>query len=276
MTVASTASGVVVRAVVRRIMGYLLGRPRTVCVFENAEDPREFGLDPSDPRVVLVGGAGVDPQGFQCGPEPPAPPVKVALLARMIRPKGIAEAVAAVRRARALGAAVELHLYGAPDPSNRTSYTEADLRRWASEPGINWHGSTDDVARVHREHHVTMLLSVREGLPKCLVEAAAAGRPIVATDVPGCREVVRQGREGVLVPVGDTDAAARALVQLAGDRALRLRLGAAAKVRFQERFSLAAVEAAFARLYRSRIAAPGRLRGTDAGANPAVSLPIRG
>jgi glycosyltransferase involved in cell wall biosynthesis len=266
----------VVRAVVRRIIGYLLGHPGTVCVFENAEDPREFGLDPSDPRVVLVGGAGVDPQGFQCGPEPPAPPVKVALLARMIRPKGVAEAVAAVQRARALGAAVELHLYGVPDPSNRTSYTEADLRRWASEPGINWHGSTDDVARVHREHHVTMLLSVREGLPKCLVEAAAAGRPIVATDVPGCREVVRQGREGFLVPVGDTDAAARALVQLAGDRALRLRLGAAANVRFQERFTLAAVEAAFARLYRSLIAAPGRPRGTDAGANPAASLPIGG
>jgi glycosyltransferase involved in cell wall biosynthesis len=121
-----------------------------------------------------------------------------------------------------------------------------------------------------------MLLSVREGLPKCLVEAAAAGRPIVATDVPGCREVVRQGREGFLVPVGDTDAAARALVQLAGDRALRLRLGAAANVRFQERFTLAAVEAAFARLYRSLIAAPGRPRGTDAGANPAASLPIGG
>ena len=132
-----------VRAIVRRIIGYLLRRPGTVCVFENAEDPREFGLEPSDPRVVLVGGAGVDPQAFQCGPEPPAPPVKIALLARMIRPKGIAEAVAAVQRARELGAAVELHLYGAPDPSNRTSYAEADLRRWARRP---WY----TLARHHR------------------------------------------------------------------------------------------------------------------------------
>jgi glycosyltransferase involved in cell wall biosynthesis len=265
-----------VRAIVRPIIGYLLRHPGTVCVFENAEDPREFGLDPSDPKVVLVGGAGVDPEAFKCWPEPPAPPVKIALLARMIKPKGIAEAVAAVRRARELGAAVELHLYGAPDPSNRTSYAEADLRRWAGEPGIYWHGVTDDVARVHREHHIAMLLSVREGLPKSLVEAAAAGRPIVATDVPGCREVVRQGREGYLVPFGDTEAAARALVELAGDPALRLRLGAAANTRFRERFTVAAVKAVFGDLYRSLILAAGRQNGTGAGAKPAASLPIEG
>src|SRR5260370_20547323 len=95
----------IVRAIVRRIVGYLLGRPGTVCVFENAEDPREFGLDPSDPKVVLVGGAGVDPQAFQCGSEPLAPPVKIAVLSRMIKPKGIAEAVDAGRRARRPGAA---------------------------------------------------------------------------------------------------------------------------------------------------------------------------
>ena len=176
----------------------------------------------------------------------------------MIKPKGIAEAVAAVQRARELGAMVELHLFGAPDLSNRTSYADADLRRWAVDPGIHWHGATDDVARVHREHHIAMLLSVREGLPKSLVEAAAAGRPIVATDVPGCREVVRDGREGCLVPFGDTDAAAQALVRLAGDRGLRLRLGAAAHARFQERFTVDAVKAVFIQLYRSMLSASGR------------------
>jgi glycosyltransferase involved in cell wall biosynthesis len=143
-----------------------------------------------------------------------------------------------------------------PDPSNRTTYAEADLRGWADQPGIYWHGATDDVARVHREHHITMLLSVREGLPKCLVEAAAAGRPIVATDVPGCREVVRDGHEGCLVPFGDIDATAQALVRLAGDRALRLRLGAAAHARFEQRFTVAAVKAVFTQLYRSMLAAP--------------------
>jgi glycosyltransferase involved in cell wall biosynthesis len=274
--VASGPVAALVRAVVRRIVGFLLRHPGTVCVFENAEDPREFGLDPADPKVVLVGGAGVDPQAFELGPEPPAPPVRIALLSRMIKPKGIADAVAAVARARALGATVELDLYGVPDPSNRTSYAQADLLGWASEPGIHWRGATDDVARVHREHHIAMLLSVREGLPKSLVEAAAAGRPIVATDVPGCREVVRQGREGFLVPPGDIEAAARALVELAGDPALRRRLGAAANARFHERFTIAAVTVVFADLYRSLIVAAARCGGAGIGADPAASLPIEG
>lgn len=264
----------IVRALVRRIIGFLIRHPGTVCVFENAEDPLEFGLDPTDPKVVLVGGAGVDPQAYQFGPEPAAPPLKVALLARMIKPKGIAEAVAAVRRARVLGAAVELDLYGTPDPSNRTSYAEADLRRWAGEPGIQWQGATDDVARVYRDHHVAMLLSVREGLPKCLVEAAAAGKPIVATDVPGCREVVRQGREGYLVAPGDIEATARALVALAGDQALRRRLGTAANARFHERFTVAAVQAVFGDLYRSLISASAHRGRAEAGADPAASLSI--
>jgi glycosyltransferase involved in cell wall biosynthesis len=266
----------IVRFIVRRVIGYLLRHPGTLCVFENAEDPREFGLDPAGPKVVLVGGAGVDPHAFQFGPEPPAPPVKVALLARMIRPKGIAEAVAAVRRARALGAAIELDLYGAPDPSNRTSYAEVDLQRWASEPGIHWQGATDDVARVHGAHHIAMLLSVREGLPKCLVEAAAAGRPIVATDVPGCREVVRQGREGYLVSPGDIDAAAHALLVLAGDQALRRRLGAAANARFHERFTIAAVTAVFADLYRSLLAMPAGCGEAGGSGNPLPSPPLEG
>jgi glycosyltransferase involved in cell wall biosynthesis len=132
------------------------------------------------------------------------------------------------------------------------------------------------VARVYREHHVAMLLSVREGLPKCLVEAAAAGRPIVATDVPGCREVVREGREGFLAPFGDVEAAAQALVRLAGDRGLRLRLGQAANARFHERFTDAAVKAVFADLYRSLISARASGGAPDAGAVPALSRPIEG
>jgi glycosyltransferase involved in cell wall biosynthesis len=242
------------RATARAVIRLLLRHRGTVCVFENSEDPREFGLAPGDPRVTLVGGAGVDPLAYQCGPEPAAPPVKVAVLARMIKPKGIAESVAAVRRARSLGADVGLDLYGAPDPSNPTSYTEADLQRWSSEPGIHWHGPSTDVAKVLCEHHIAMLLSAREGLPRGLVEAAAAGRPIVASDVPGCREVVRDGHEGYLVPFGDVEATARALVKLAGDGELRQRLGAGANARFHARFTAAAVMAVFADLYRSLIA----------------------
>jgi glycosyltransferase involved in cell wall biosynthesis len=248
------AIAALLRATARAVIRLLLRHRGTVCVFENSEDPREFGLATGDPRVTLVGGAGVDPLAYQCGREPAAPPVKVAVLARMIKPKGIAESVAAVRRARSLGADVGLDLYGAPDPSNPTSYTEADLQRWSAEPGIHWHGASTDVAKVLCEHHIAMLLSAREGLPRGLVEAAAAGRPIVASDVPGCREVVRDGHEGYLVPFGDVEATARALVKLAGDGEMRRRLGTAANARFHARFTAAAVRAVFADLYRSLIA----------------------
>jgi glycosyltransferase involved in cell wall biosynthesis len=219
-------------------------------LFENADDPAEFGLDAAD-GVTLVGGAGVDPVEFHVALEPPAPPVKLAVVARMVRTKGIAEAVAAIHLARAQGAPVELHLFGPPDPSNRRSFTEAELREWSAQPGIHWHGSTEDIARVWREQHVAMLLSYREGLPRCLVEAAAVGRPIVASDVTGCRELVRDGVEGYLVPLGDIGAAATAVARLASDAGLRARLGAAAHRRFRERFTEDAVKGVVGGLYRS-------------------------
>jgi glycosyltransferase involved in cell wall biosynthesis len=240
----------VARALARLVVGRWLKRPDTRYLFENTDDPREFGLDPDKPPVTIVPGAGVDPAAFAPAPEPPAPPVKVAVVARMIAPKGIAEAVAAVRGARALGAAVELHLYGAPDPSNRRSCGEAQLRQWSSEPGITWHGPTRDVARVWHDMHVAMLLTwYREGVPRSLIEAAASGRPIITTNSPGCRDLVRDGREGFLVPLHDSEMAARALVALSQDVDLRQRLGAAARQRFLERFTEQQVRATVASLY---------------------------
>jgi glycosyltransferase involved in cell wall biosynthesis len=239
------------RSVIRFMIGCLRG-PRTRFLFENRDDPGEFHLDPAGPEVTIVGGAGVDPADFPAQPEPSAPPVKVAVVSRMIAAKGIADAVEAVRRARSLCAPIELNLYGAPDPSNRDAISEELLRRWSREPGITWHGRTEDVARVWREHHVAMLLSYyREGLPRTLLEAAAAGRPIITTDAPGCRELVRHRREGILVPPRDVDAAARALTELAGDPALRQRLGMAASARVKEAFTEEAIKQAVGGLYRA-------------------------
>jgi glycosyltransferase involved in cell wall biosynthesis len=248
------------RALVRIIVGSWLRGPRTRYLFENRDDPRAFGLDPDGADITIVGGAGVDPEKFPRSEELPAPPLKVAVVGRMIRPKGIVESVDAVRRARAAGAPIELHLFGDPDPDNPRSIPRATLAQWSNEPGITWHGHETDVARVWREHHVAMLLSYREGLPRSLVEAAAAGRPIVATDVPGCREVARDGKEGILVPFGDSDAAARALAALAADQAVRQRLGGAANARFQERFTATAVRQTVRELYRSLVPPPKRTK----------------
>jgi glycosyltransferase involved in cell wall biosynthesis len=250
----------VARKIVRAIVGSWLRGPRTRYLFENRDDPREFGLDPDGADVTIVGGAGVDPAKFPRSEEPAAPPLKVAVVARMIRPKGIVESVDAVQRARATGAAIELNLFGDPDPDNPRSIAQATLAQWSQAPGIMWHGHEADVARIWREHHLAMLLSHREGLPRALVEAAAAGRPIVATDVPGCREVARDGKEGILVPLGDSEAAARALTTLAADQALRQRLGAAANARFNERFTAAAVRETVRNLYRSVMPSPKRTK----------------
>jgi glycosyltransferase involved in cell wall biosynthesis len=229
------------RTMLRLVIGRWLRADETRYLFENSDDPREFGLENS-PAVTIVPGAGVDPAHYPLSPDPAAPPLKVAVVARMIEAKGIADAVAAVRRARELGAPVELDLYGAPDPSNRRSCSETDLRRWSSEPGIRWHGRTPDVVEVWRTHHVAMLLTwYREGVPRSLIEAAASGRPIVTTDSPGCRDLVRDHQEGILVPLRDTEATARALVEMAGDADLRGQLGRAAHVRFAERFTEAEV-----------------------------------
>ena len=244
-----------VRSIIRLAVARLRG-PRTRFLFENRDDPGEFHLDPAGPEVTIVGGAGVDPAQFPAEPESPAPPVKVAVVSRMIAAKGIADAVEATRRARALGAPIELGLFGAPDPSNRDAISESVLRQWSCEPGIAWHGRSDDVAKVWREHHVALLLSYyREGLPRTLLEAASAGRPIITTDAPGCRELVRHRREGVLVPPRDVDMAARALLELAGDPALRKRLGMAGSARVRERFTEDAIKQAVGGLYRSLVPA---------------------
>jgi glycosyltransferase involved in cell wall biosynthesis len=249
----------VLRALTRRAVGSWLNGPDTRYLFENRDDPREFGLDPNGNNVFIVGGAGVAPEDFPYVPEPPAPPVKVAVVSRMIAPKGIAEAVEAVRQARTAGAPVELDLFGEPDAANPLSIPSEILREWARQPGIRWHGRTEDVAQVWREHHIALFVSTyREGLPRTIVEAAAAGRPIIACAIPGCRDLVRDGQEGILIDPGDTAAAARAIARLAADAALRQKMGRDANRRFLDGFTESAVTGVVARLYRTLVSAPGR------------------
>ena len=161
----------------------------------------------------------------------------------------------AVRRARAEGAAVELSLYGAPDPSNPKAIPEETLRAWSREDGVAWHGPTRDPAAIWREHHVCCLPSRGgEGLPRTLLEGAACGRALVTTDVPGCRALVRDGIEGRVVAPDDVDALARALATLAADPGLVARMGAAARARILDGFTERDVMEAVKRLYAGMLA----------------------
>jgi glycosyltransferase involved in cell wall biosynthesis len=221
-------------------------------LFENRDDPRELRFDPDDaPRVVIVSGAGVSGKLF-----PPAPflnqsPLRVAIVARMLRQKGIVEAVEAVRLARVAGADIALDLWGEPDLANPDSLTEEELQDLARQPGVAWRGCSDDVAGVWRRSDIAMLLSHGgEGLPRSLVEASASARPILTTDVPGCRDIVSDGIEGFVTPPRDAAAAAAAMIKLAADPALRQRMGVSARRRFEAQFTDAIVNARIEALYR--------------------------
>jgi glycosyltransferase involved in cell wall biosynthesis len=141
-------------------------------------------------------------------------------------------------------------LAGTPDPANPASVSDQEAAGWGQEPGITWLGHVDDISALWARAHIAVLPSRREGLPKSLLEAAACGRPMIATDVPGCREVVHPGKTGVLVPVDDECALADAIEALAASQELRARYGAAARRLAVERFSAHAIGAQTVDLYR--------------------------
>ncbi|ACA19373.1 glycosyl transferase group 1 [Methylobacterium sp. 4-46] len=243
------------RGALRHLIRGPLETRATRYLVENPDDAALLGLDPAESRVTLVGGAGVDPRAFAPTPLPPLPPLRVALVARMLWSKGVDTAVEAVRLARAGGAPVELALYGAPDPSNRRAIPEATLRGWAGD-GVAWHGPTADAAGAYAAAQVGCLPSRGgEGLPRTLLEAASCGRAIVTTDVPGCRTLVRDGIEGRLVPPDDPAALAAALARLAADPARVAAMGEAARRRILEGgFTEEAVASAVARLHAAMLA----------------------
>lgn len=232
--------------------------PQVRFLFENPDDPVTLGLDSQDAgKVAIVGGAGVDPLLLMPEPMPATPPFKVALVARMLWSKGVDLAVEAVRLARAEGARVELTIHGAPDSSNPKAIPEDTLKQWAARPGVTWAGPTRDIEGVWRGHHLCILPSRGgEGLPRTILEAAACGRPILTTDVPGCRSFVRDGQDGMVVPVDDAAALAQALAAFARSPALAERMGASARARLLDGHTERDVMNAVKALYRSMLARP--------------------
>jgi glycosyltransferase involved in cell wall biosynthesis len=156
--------------------------------------------------------------------------VTVALVSRMLRDKGVLDAAAAIRLLRGRGVPVELLLAGPTDADNRGSLTAETLRSLTTNREIEWLGAVADVRTVWRRAAIAVLPSTYgEGVPKALLEAAACARPIIASDVPGCREIVRSGTTGLLVPARDIQGLADAIAALAGDPARRKAMGRAGR-----------------------------------------------
>lgn len=210
-------------------LGALLNRRRTRTIVQNPDDRAALvaaGVRPE--TIVLIPGSGVDTDALTPLPEPP-PPIRAAYVGRMLEDKGLRALIEAHRLLRQRGVAIELVLAGEPDAENPTSIGRDELAAWAREPGITWPGFVKDIRTVWAQSHIAVLPSRREGLPKSLLEAAACGRPMVATDAAGCREVARQGVTALLAPIDDAGAIAEALETLAGDAGMRARFGAEAR-----------------------------------------------
>jgi glycosyltransferase involved in cell wall biosynthesis len=235
----------------------LLDGPNTIWLAENKDDAAMLGLKVAqrDGRLVTLGGAGVDLLAFPAVPMPPGPGLKLLLVARMVRSKGVDLAVSAVRAARLNGHDVSLTLVGAPDDGNPRAYSRGELEAFAKEPGVRWLGAQGDIAALHRDHHAFILPSRGgEGLPKALLEAGASARPSIVTDVPGCRDAVIDGETGYCVPAGDATALAEAIGRLA--RSDLTAMGAAARLRVEARSDVEAVSASVIAVYRRFLIRP--------------------
>jgi glycosyltransferase involved in cell wall biosynthesis len=244
-----------VRPAVETLFRALLDRPASRLIVQNHDDLRflvgEAVVDAG--RATLIRGSGVDTSRYVPAPEPDSTPL-VVLPARMLRDKGVVEFVGAAERLKADGAAARFALVGDPDPDNPASISEETLQRWSSSRAVEWWGWRDDMVTVFQQCHVVCLPSYREGLPKALIDAAACGRAIVTCDVPGCREVVRDGENGLLVPPRDSAALAAALRRLLEDPKLRRAMGERSRARAVAEFSVERVIEQTLGLYRELLA----------------------
>jgi len=201
-------------------------------------------------RVHLIQGSGVDLNVFKEWSEVAGTPT-VLLPARLLREKGIYEFAAAAAELRRTGLAAHFVLAGRLDPANRGALSAQQIHDLCSASGMQWLGDCKDMPRLYRESHIVCLPSYyREGVPKVLLEACACGRPVVTTDTPGCRDVVRAEQNGLLVPPRDSSALAAAIRQLVIDPQRRKRMGAQARILAEREFGVERVVERHVEIYR--------------------------
>lgn len=199
-------------------------------------------------RVRLIPGAGVDLPRYS-GKRRIADPPLVILPARLIADKGVREFVSAAQILRAENTTARFALVGCPDPMNPTSIGQAEIEGWTQKGIVEWFGWRDDMPSVLAQAQIVCLPTYNEGMPKALLEAAASGCAIVTTDIAGCRDIVRDGETGLLVPPRDEAALADALRTLIRRPELRTRLGEAARRRAEADFSVEKIIDATFRVY---------------------------
>lgn len=239
------------RKLVTTLYRLALRQPRVRVIFQNAAD-RDVLLEQGvilQEQARLIRGSGVDLAEYAVEDEPETPPLTVVMAARLLRDKGVQEYIEAAARVRDRIAGVRFVLAGASDPGNPASVDAATLAAWNAGGHVDYIGECNDVAALYARAHIVVLPSWREGLPRSLVEAAACGRAVVTTDVPGCRDAIEPGETGLLVPVRDAGALADGITQLVEDSALRHRLGRAGRALAEREFDIGSVVQAHLDIY---------------------------
>lgn len=236
--------------VILRVVCFLYRRALAgahVVMFQNPDDRTEFekrGLLPKSAEVVMINGSGVDTRHYAAAPLPQAP--VFLLMARLLSDKGIREYVGAAKQLRVRYPSAHFLLAG-PLDKNPAALSEVELQQWQREGAIEYLGSLRDVRPALARCRIYVLPSYREGTPRSVLEAMSSGRPIITTDAPGCRETVKEGSNGFLVPVRDTDALARAMERFILEPELAGRMGQESRRIAEEKYDVNKVNAVIMR-----------------------------
>ena len=211
--------------VVLWFLGFALRRPNIWPLFQNEDDYRDLakvGLCRQRPNYIE--GSGVDTGKFQpLDRVPNSEPFVIGCAARLLRDKGFDILLEAMRLVGMENQNIELRIVGSIDESNPSSYAHSEVKRWSQMKNVKVLGWQEDMVSFWQHCDVAILLSVREGLPKALIEACACGLPIIASNVPGCRMIVRHDENGLLVPYDDAQIAAEAIIRMEADISFRMR-----------------------------------------------------
>ena len=236
----------IIAGVRRWLVGWLyrlaLGHNNLKVIFQNEDDRTSLVrlINLSRVKTALIRGSGVDLDEYPVSPLPEGPSV-VMLAARLLVDKGVREFVEAARLLREHGNNARFVLVGNPDPGNPATITNGELRQWLAKGVVEHWGHRNDMPCVLAQSHIVVLPSYREGLPKILVEAAASGRTVVTTNVPGCRDAIEANKTGFLVPLRDADALVKAISSLLTDRSLCEEMGRAGRELAERTFDVTQV-----------------------------------
>lgn len=263
--ISSTLLARMQRTIINQLYHAALKHPNLKVIFQNPDD-RTFLLENSSlttKDTALIRGSGVDLSTYKVLPEQ-SEPIVIAMISRLLKDKGVLEYVAAATQLKTSGINARFVLVGEPDYGNPAFIDKSLLEQWRQEDNVELLGFRNDIPELMQKINIVVLPSYREGLPKVLVEAAACGRAVITTDVPGCRDAILPGKTGLLVPVKNATALASAIQKLVIDSNYRQELGKQGRLLAEAEFAIEYVVSAHMNIYKEL--------GTNIFSQPTLSL----